>query len=133
MQQMQSYIHVYVSSSGAGGGWRRLAVVLWLLRAARPPVSPGSSPPQYSAPTQISHAFPVQPSQHSQFPQLHKPFPVRRCEKKSCELRDVPSCLTFNKVPLFTPCFPGSSSGRGLGTEADFTARDSLGFSTSPT
>ncbi|KAI3356429.1 hypothetical protein L3Q82_017643 [Scortum barcoo] len=29
------------------------------------------------------------------------------CEKKSCELRAVPSCLTFNKVPLFTPCFPG--------------------------
>ncbi|TNN46487.1 hypothetical protein EYF80_043295 [Liparis tanakae] len=31
----------------------------------------------YSAPTQISQAFPVQPSQHSQLPQLHNPLPVR--------------------------------------------------------
>lgn len=41
---------------------------------------------QYSAPTQISQAFPVQPSQHSQLPQLHSPFPV--------QIR--PSCLSHS-------------------------------------
>lgn len=126
---MQNYIHVWfcLLVVVGGGDWR------WRSGCSGQPgllsLTPLSSPPQYSAPTQISHAFPVQPSQHSQLPQLHNPFPVRRCEKKSCELRAVPSCLTFNKVPLFTPCFPGCSSGRGW-TEADYTARNSLWFST---
>lgn len=54
-----------------------------------PSLIPTSCCPQYSVPTQISQAFPVQPSQHSQLPQLHNPFPARRGEKKNCELKEL--------------------------------------------
>ncbi|CAB1448004.1 unnamed protein product [Pleuronectes platessa] len=67
------------SPAGRGRRWRRRS---WSHQAARPLVSHSHLPPrspQYSAPTQISQAFPVQPSQHSQLPQLHKPFPSCMC------------------------------------------------------
>lgn len=100
---------------------------------ALPPLHPLPSnyTSQYSVPTQISQAFPVHPSQHSQVPQLHKPFPANRREKRGCELRAVPSCPTFHKVPLFTPGFPPVPLGWQVdGDHRLKAAQDMLCFAT---
>lgn len=45
---------------------------------------------------------------------IAQPVPCEKMwEEKLWIKRAVPSCLTFNKVPLFTPCIPGCSSLAG--------------------
>lgn len=128
VSDMQNLVHVYichfrppmvsrlwcftslaVNIDGAPGRSRQPGLL------SLPPVS---RCPQYSVPTQISQAFPVQPSQHSQLPQLHNPFPVRRCEKKSCELKEL--CHHVWPLTVFLFSHP-ASLGAALkwGMEAD--------------